>query len=151
MNQGPKGPKAVSYNPPKRNPDAIETFKSNVNQAILYRLSGDYNPLHIDTDLAPKVGFPKPILHGLCTYGACGHSIIKALANNDPTRFKSIEGRFASPVFPGETIEIYMWKAEAKDPKTEGVIFVAKVKERDVVVLNNGYAVLYKNAPESKL
>ncbi|KAI8876743.1 Thioesterase/thiol ester dehydrase-isomerase [Backusella circina FSU 941] len=146
---GPKGPKAVSYTPPKRNPDAVEVFASGTNQALIYRLSGDYNPLHADTDLAPTVGFPKPILHGLCTYGACGHAIIKALANNDASRFKHIEGRFASPVFPGETIEVYMWKVDSKDPKTQGVIFAAKVKERDIVVLNNGYALLYKQ--ESKL
>ncbi|KAI7897666.1 HotDog domain-containing protein [Cokeromyces recurvatus] len=150
---GPKGPKAVSYLPPKRNPDAIEVFTTTLNQALIYRLSGDYNPLHADTSLAPKIGFPKPILHGLCTYGACGHAIIKALANNDPSRFKSIEARFASPVFPGETIEIYMWKVDSQDhPKTEeGVIFIAKVKERDIVVINNGYAVLYKKSSESKL
>ncbi|GAN03398.1 peroxisomal multifunctional enzyme [Mucor ambiguus] len=148
---GPKGPKGVSYPPPKRNPDAVEVFASTPSQALIYRLSGDYNPLHADTALAPTIGFPKPILHGLCTYGACGHSIIKALADNEPTRFKSIEGRFASPVFPGETIEIYMWKVDDKDPKVQGVIFVAKVKERDIVVLNNGYATLYKKAPESKL
>ncbi|CAO3621387.1 unnamed protein product [Cunninghamella blakesleeana] len=148
---GPKGPKAVTYAPPKRNPDAVEVFATTTKQALLYRLSGDYNPLHADTDLAPKIGFPKPILHGLCTYGGSAHGIIKALANNDATRLKSIEARFASPVFPGETIETYMWKVDTQDPKTQGVIFVAKVKERDVVVVNNGYAVLYKDAPQSKL
>lgn len=148
---GPKGPKAVSYTPPQRQPDAVEVFATAPNQALIYRLSGDYNPLHADTELAPTIGFPKPILHGLCTYGACGHSIIKALADNEPTRFKSIEGRFASPVFPGETIEIYMWKVDDKDPKIQGVIFAAKVKERDIVVVNNGYAQLYKKTPESKL
>ncbi|KAI8379346.1 HotDog domain-containing protein [Radiomyces spectabilis] len=148
---GPKGPKAVTYAPPKRNPDAVETFATAVNQALLYRLSGDFNPLHADVELAPKVGFPKPILHGLCTYGACGHAILKALANNDPNRFKSIEARFASPVFPGETVEIYMWKVDSQDPKTDGVIFAAKVKERDVVVINNGYCQLYKEPRASKL
>ncbi|CAO3607849.1 unnamed protein product [Mucor hiemalis] len=148
---GPKGPKAISYKPPQRNPDAVEVFATGANQALIYRLSGDYNPLHADTDLAPTIGFPKPILHGLCTYGACGHSIVKAIADNEPTRFKSIEGRFASPVFPGETIEIYMWKVDTQDPKVQGVIFVAKVKERDIVVVNNGFAQLYKKTPESKL
>lgn len=140
---GPKGPKAISYTPPQRQPDAIEIFASQTNQAILYRLSGDYNPLHIDTDLAPQVGFPKPILHGLCTYGACGHAIIKALANNDPNRFKSIEARFASPVFPGETVEILMWKTPI-NATTEGVVFLAKVKDR--VVVNNGYCILYRQS-----
>lgn len=111
----------------------------------------DYNPLHADVELAPKVGFPKPILHGLCTYGITAHAILKHLGGNDPTRFKSIEGRFASPVFPGETLEVYMWKVDAKDPKTQGIIFAVKVKERDVVVINNGYATLYKESPASKL
>ncbi|EIE77047.1 hypothetical protein RO3G_01751 [Rhizopus delemar RA 99-880] len=148
---GPKGPKATSYSPPQRQPDAVEIFASQVNQALLYRLSGDYNPLHADPELSPRIGFPKPILHGLCSYGACAHAIIKALANNDPYRFKSIQARFASPVFPGETIEISMWKTAGKDNKTEGVIFVAKVKERDAIVINNGYATIYKTAQPSKL
>ncbi|KAF7730069.1 hypothetical protein EC973_003014 [Apophysomyces ossiformis] len=148
---GPKGPKAVVYNPPKRNPDAVEVFATRLDQALLYRLSGDFNPLHADVQLAPKVGFPKPILHGLCTYSACGHAILKALGDNDRTRFKSIEARFASPVFPGETVEIYMWKVDDKDPKVDGVIFVAKVKERDIVVVSNGYATLHKPSHASKL
>ncbi|KAI9248092.1 HotDog domain-containing protein [Sporodiniella umbellata] len=139
---GPKGPKATTYTPPSRAPDAVELFATQINQAILYRLSGDYNPLHIDPDLAPKVGFPKPILHGLSTYGACGHAVIKACANNDPSRFKSIEARFASPVFPGETVEILMWK-QPLDATQEAVIFLAKVKDR--VVVNNGYCVLHKS------
>ncbi|ORY99229.1 HotDog domain-containing protein [Syncephalastrum racemosum] len=148
---GPKGPKAVSYAPPKREPDAVEVIPTSVDQAILYRLSGDYNPLHIDTDLAPKVGFPKPILHGLCTYGITAHAILKRLANNDPARFKSIEGRFASPVFPGETVEVYMWKVDSKDPKVDAYIFAVKIKERNVVVINNGYCTLHKDASAAKL
>ncbi|KAL0082647.1 HotDog domain-containing protein [Phycomyces blakesleeanus] len=148
---GPKGPKAVSYNPPKRNPDAIEVFSTSPNQALLYRLSGDYNPLHADIELAPKVGFPKPILHGLCSYSACAHSIIKHFAKNDSKLFKSIEARFASPVFPGETVEIYMWKVDGPDAKIDAVIFAAKVKERDAIVINNGYVTLHKNIPQNKL
>ncbi|KAI9491721.1 MaoC like domain-containing protein [Zychaea mexicana] len=148
---GPKGPKAPSYAPPKRQPDAVESFKTTEQQAQLYRLSGDYNPLHIDVPVARSVGFPNPILHGLCTYGITGHAILKHLAGNDSARFKSIEGRFSSPVFPGETVEVYMWKVDDKDPKVQGVIFAVKVKERDIVVINNGYATLYKESPASKL
>ncbi|KAG2227769.1 hypothetical protein INT45_002007 [Circinella minor] len=148
---GPKGPKAPSYAPPKRQPDAFESFKTSVQQAQLYRLSGDYNPLHIDVPVARSVGFPNPILHGLCTYGIAGHAILKHLAGNDRSRFKSIEGRFSSPVFPGETVEVYMWKVDDKDPKVQGVIFAVKVKERDIVVINNGYATIYKESPASKL
>lgn len=110
----------------------------------MYRLSGDYNPLHADTALAPTVGFPKPILHGLCTYGKCTHAVIKHFGGNDRTRFKSINARFAQPVFPGETIEVLMWKVPTNDPKLDGVIFQARVKERNVLVLTNGFAELYK-------
>ncbi|KAI9250169.1 HotDog domain-containing protein [Phascolomyces articulosus] len=148
---GPKGPKAPSYAPPKRQPDAVDSYKTSIQQAQLYRLSGDYNPLHIDVPVARKVGFPNPILHGLCTYGITGHSILKQLAGNDRTRFKSIEGRFSSPVFPGETVEVYMWKVDDKEPGVQGVIFAVKVKERDVVVINNGYATLYKESQAAKL
>ncbi|KAI9281706.1 HotDog domain-containing protein [Umbelopsis sp. AD052] len=148
---GPKGPKPVSRAPPKRNPDAVDTFKTGANQALLYRLSGDYNPLHADVELAPRVGFPKPILHGLCSFGISAHAILKALGENDASRFKSIEARFASPVFPGETLETYMWKVEGPSAGEEGVIFVTKVKERDIVVINNGYVVLKKAAGQSKL
>ncbi|ORX51261.1 Thioesterase/thiol ester dehydrase-isomerase [Hesseltinella vesiculosa] len=147
---GPKGPKATSYKPPQRAPDATHVFATNTKSAILYRLSGDYNPLHIDTDLAPKVGFKSPILHGLATFSSSCFGIVKELAGNDASRFKSMEARFAAPVYPGETIETYMWKADSKEPGTQGIIFVAKVKERDLVVVNNGYAVIYKES-QSKL
>ncbi|KAG2173128.1 hypothetical protein INT43_004501 [Umbelopsis isabellina] len=148
---GPKGPKPVSRAPPKRNPDAVDTYKTGANQALLYRLSGDYNPLHADVELAPKVGFPKPILHGLCSFGISAHAILKALGDNDPARFKSIDARFASPVFPGETLETYMWKVEGPSSGEDGVIFVTKVKERDIVVISNGYVVLKKASGQSKL
>lgn len=150
--QGPKGPKPETYNPPSREPDAVDVWKTNANQALLYRLSGDYNPLHADTALAPTVGFPRPILHGLCSYGKCTHAVIKHFGGNDSHRFKSINARFAQPVFPGETIEVLMWKVATNDPKLDGIIFQARVKERNVVVLSNGYAELYKEEKnEAKL
>ncbi|KAI8055593.1 HotDog domain-containing protein [Gilbertella persicaria] len=148
---GPKGPKAVVYNPPQRDPDVTEIFKTAPNQALLYRLSGDFNPLHADIDLAPTAGFPRPILHGLCSYGKCAHSILKHFGDNDRTRLKTIEARFAQPVLPGETIEILMWKVDDKDPTLIGVIFQACVKERNAFVLTNGYATLTKEILNSKL
>lgn len=147
----------------------IDTFVTQRNQALLYRLSGyvakihqeinldstisyrDFNPLHADVKLAPMVGFPRPILHGLCSYGKCAHAITKCFADNDRTRFKSIEARFAQPVFPGETVEIHMWKTECHDTNLIAVIFQARVKERDAIVLTNGYATLYKNRDKAKL
>lgn len=104
----------------------------------------DFNPLHADVDLAPTVGFPKPILHGLCSYGKCGHAVIKHFGDNDRLRFKSIEARFAQPVFPGETVEVLMWKVPNNDPKLDSIIFQARVKERNALVLSNGHALLYK-------
>ncbi|KAG2228589.1 HotDog domain-containing protein [Thamnidium elegans] len=150
---GPKGPKAVAYVPPAgREPDAIDVFHTQENQALLFRLSGDYNPLHADINLAPTVGFHKPILHGLCTYGKCGHAVLKHFGNNERVRFKSINARFAQPVFPGETVEVLMWKASSNDPKCDGIIFQARVKERNVLVITNGYATIYKeDSNEAKL
>lgn len=96
-------------------------------------------------NLAPTVGFPKPILHGLCSYGKCAHAVLKHFGNNDRLLFKSIEARFAQPVFPGETVEVLMWKVPSVDPTLQAVIFQARVKERNVLVLTNGYVTLYKS------
>lgn len=145
---GPKGPKKKSYVPPQRQPDAIEHFHTQRNQALLFRLSGDFNPLHADTALAPTVGFERPILHGLCSYAKCAHAVLKAFGDNERERFLSIQARFAQPVLPGETVDIAMWKVE-DGPNTDGVIFIAKVGDR--VVLSNGYVVLAKAKNDSKL
>ena len=79
-------------------------------QAFVYRLSGDRNPLHTDPAFAAMGGFDTPILHGLCTYGFTGRALLHALCGSDPSRFQHIEGRFASPVFPGEALTIRMWE-----------------------------------------
>jgi len=104
--RGPSGPKNV---PPERAPDHSVTYATREDQALLYRLSGDFNPLHSDPDFAARAGFPKPILHGLCTYGFTGRALLHALCGSDPARFKSMEGRFAKPVFPGQSLTVQMW------------------------------------------
>ncbi|KAA0232687.1 MAG: hypothetical protein JJLCMIEE_02036 [Acidimicrobiales bacterium] len=104
--RGPSGPKNVA---PERDPDASITYQTREDQALLYRLSGDRNPLHSDPEFAKLAGFDKPILHGLCTYGFTGRALLHGLCGSDPARFKSMEGRFSSPVFPGEALTVNMW------------------------------------------
>ena len=106
---GDPGPKPVPFELPSRKPDHEVTYQTREDQALIYRLSGDMNPLHVDPELAQKVGFPKPILHGLCTYGFTGRALLSALCKNDPARFRSMEGRFSKPVFPGEAVTVKMW------------------------------------------
>ena len=104
--RGPSGPRNVA---PDRAPDHEVSYATRQDQALIYRLSGDRNPLHSDPAFAAMGGFPKPILHGLCTYGFTGRGLLHSLCGGDPTRFRSMEGRFSSPVFPGETLTIKAW------------------------------------------
>jgi acyl dehydratase len=104
--RGPSGPRNV---PPDRAPDEVVSYATRPDQALLYRLNGDRNPLHSDPTFAARAGFPKPILHGLCTYGFTGRALLHAVCGSDPARFKSIEGRFSHPVMPGDTLEVRIW------------------------------------------
>jgi len=121
---------------PERVPDRVRDLPTRIDQALLYRLSGDMNPLHVDPAVALSAGFNRPILHGMCTYGVVGRAILKELCENDPSRFRQFDARFSSPVFPGETIRTEMWI----DRPGQASIRV-RVVERDIVVLNNGFAV----------
>jgi len=136
---GEKQPKAPSFTPPERKPDEVEEFKTDKQQAMIYRLSGDYNPLHADPKVATKVGFPGPILHGLCSYGVAARAILNKFAGNDAKRFKGIKVRFAAPVFPGETLLTEMWRGDTKNGITD-ILFQVKVKERDIVIINQAVA-----------
>ncbi|MEE9279081.1 MAG: MaoC/PaaZ C-terminal domain-containing protein [Myxococcota bacterium] len=106
---GDRGPSGKRNQPPERDPDHSVTYQTREDQALLYRLAGDRNPLHSDPAFAKKAGFPKPILHGLCTYGFSGRALLHALCDGDSERFKAMEGRFSSPVFPGEALTVNMW------------------------------------------
>ncbi len=106
---GDRGPSGKRNQPPERDPDHSVTYQTREDQALVYRLSGDRNPLHSDPTFAKKAGFPKPILHGLCTYGFSGRALLHALCEGDPESFKAMEGRFSSPVFPGEALTVNMW------------------------------------------
>ena len=119
--------------PETRAPDIVTELATADNLALIYRLSGDLNPLHIDPAVAKAAGFDRPILHGLATYGIAGRALIAALTDNDPTRLKRLDVRFSSPVYPGETIRTEIWRT------SEGrASFRSFVTERDVMVLNNG-------------
>jgi acyl dehydratase len=104
--RGPSGPQNVA---PDRAPDHTVTYATRIDQALLYRLSGDRNPLHSDPSFAAMGGFDRPILHGLCTYGFTGRALLHTLCAGDPARFRSMEGRFSSPVMPGESLTVSMW------------------------------------------
>ncbi|MGH8618842.1 MAG: MaoC/PaaZ C-terminal domain-containing protein [Burkholderiales bacterium] len=131
---GDTGPVKPSHPIPDRKPDHVCDLETRPEAALIYRLSGDYNPLHAEPDYAKKAGYPKPILHGRATFSVVGHALVKALCAYDPARLKSMDGRFSSPVFPGETIRTEMWM----DGKVAS--FRATVPARSVTVLANGRA-----------
>jgi acyl dehydratase len=129
---GPAGPIKRPHAEPDRAPDVTVDLATRPEQAIVYRLNGDHNPLHIDPEVAAKAGFKQPILHGLCTFGVVCHALMKALCGYDPARFGRMDLRFSSPVFPGETIRTEIWHEGG------GAAFRARVVERDKVVVSNG-------------
>ena len=108
--RGPSGPKNV---PPDRDPDQAVTYQTSRDQAFVYRLSGDRNPLHTDPAFAAIGCFDRPILHGLCSYGFTGRALLHAICDSDPARFRHIEARFAAPVLPGDSLTVKMWSGES--------------------------------------
>ena len=131
---GPAGPAKPPDPVPETPPQHVCDLATLPQAALVYRLSGDYNPLHADPAHARKVGFKSPILHGRCTFSVAGHALLKTLCGYDPRRFVSMGGRFSSPVYPGETIRTEMWR------DGNVVSFRATVPARGVTVLNNGRA-----------
>jgi acyl dehydratase len=133
---GPSGPVKKPAPEPEGAPAIVLDLPTRPEIALLYRLNGDHNPLHSDPGVAAKAGFPRPILHGLATFGIVGRALLRAMCGNDPARFGRMQCRFSAPVFPGETIRTEIWPS----PGRAG--FRARALERDVVVVGNGELLL---------
>ena len=127
--RGPELPPRVKA--PEKAPDHEVTYETRADQALLYRLSGDRNPLHADPAFAALAGFPKPILHGLCTYGVTGRALLHAVCGSDPAKFKGMDARFSKPVMPGDTLTVRIWN------DGDGAIFQT-VTQDGTVVIDNG-------------
>lgn len=133
---GPSEGQPEPHKIPDRKPDMTVDITTRPDQALLYRLCGDRNPLHSDPEFAKRGGFDRPILHGMCTYGLSCRAVLQTYADYDPAAFKRHAVRFSSPVFPGETVSFDLWK-DGNVISIEG-----KVKSRNVTVIRNGMTVL---------
>ncbi|MBF9033741.1 3-alpha,7-alpha,12-alpha-trihydroxy-5-beta-cholest-24-enoyl-CoA hydratase [Rhodobacterales bacterium HKCCE2091] len=125
----------VPHAVPDRAPDIRHEMTTRPEAALIYRLSGDWNPIHADPEKARKAGFDRPILHGLCTYGMIGRALVATVCGNDTARLKEFGGRFSAPAYPGETIRVDIW-----DEGDGAYGFEARVTDRDIVIFKNGLA-----------
>ena len=126
----------VRHAVPARAPDAVCDLPTLPQAALIYRLSGDWNPLHALPAVARAAGYERPILHGRCTYGVAGHALLRTLCAYEPARLRGMSARFTTPVFPGETLRTEIWRVDG------GAHFRTRVLERDRVALDNGFAVV---------
>ena len=133
---GPRGVGPRPHRSPRREPDLSCDITTRPDQALLYRLNGDRNPLHADPRSARESGYERPILHGLCTYGVACHAVLQTICDYDHTLIRGFDARFSAPVIPGDTITTNMWQ--------DGniVSFECVVKQRDSIVLRNGKCTL---------
>ena len=132
---GDPGPKTEPIIPPEGvEPDFSISYQTSTNQAAFYRLNGDFNPLHIDPTFAKRAGQPKPILHGLCTYGIATRAIVYGLCDGDVSRFKEFSARFKGVVFPGETLTTEGWKDNGR--------YIIQIRKENTVILGNAYAIV---------
>jgi len=127
---GERGLTPARWHLPAGDPDVSVRMQTRPEQALLYRLSGDRNPLHSDPVAAGRAGFARPILHGLCTFGVVARALLHCCAGGDPGLFGRMSVRFTAPVFPGQDLLVNAWKSES------GVLFQARVEDR--VVLDRG-------------
>jgi acyl dehydratase len=125
---GDRGPSGPQNEPPDRQPDHTITYQTSPDQAFVYRLNGDRNPLHTDPSFAAAGGFDRPILHGLCSYGFAGRGLLHLLCDSDPSKFHHIEARFASPVLPGDALTVKAW-----DSAPGEAVFTTSVGDRVVI------------------
>lgn len=129
---GTPGPARQVRTEPERPPDAVVDLPTARNAALIYRLSGDYNPLHADPDAARTAGFDRPILHGLCSFGMASHAVMRGVCGFRPEIIREVAVRFSAPVFPGDTVSFEFWRTD------DGVLFRAGVRQRNAIVLKNG-------------
>lgn len=131
---GPAEPESPEWLAPPRPADAVVADPTRPEQAALYRLSGDLNPLHVDHRVARRAGFDRPVLHGLCTFGFAARAIVGAACDGDEQKLGHIEGRFSAPVFPGDTLATEIWR------EPQACLFRVRVAERDEIVIDRGRA-----------
>jgi acyl dehydratase len=137
FSSGGGGDEAAPLTPavPESAPERVLDLPTRPEMALIYRLSGDINPLHVDPAVAAKAGFARPILHGLASYGVACHGVVKAFCGDDPARLRHFRARLTAPVYPGETLRLEAWQVA-----TDELAFRCRVVERDLVVLANGRA-----------
>jgi acyl dehydratase len=131
---GPSSPQAALRAMPDRPSDATCILGTSPQAALIYRLSGDLNPIHVDPQAARAAGFERPILHGLATFGVAGHALFRCEAPHENRHLTGMKARFTAPVYPGETLRTDMWQ------ETDGVSFRVTAMERGTVVIDNGLA-----------
>lgn len=133
---GDRGPKTEKVVPPEgKDPDFRVEYTTTKDQAALYRLSGDKNPLHIDPGFAKEGGFDRPILHGLCSFGYAGRAVLHTLCNSDPARLKSFAVRFMNVVYPGDTLITEGWESD-----TDGTYIIRTTNQDGKIILGNAIA-----------
>ncbi|KAL2835428.1 HotDog domain-containing protein [Aspergillus pseudoustus] len=148
---GPKGPATPNYPPPSgKKPDVVNEIVTTTETAQLYRLNGDYNPLHATPEPGQKMGFGGVIIHGLYSWNATAHVVLEAFGGSDPANFREFQARFASPVRPGDKLITELWRTGDAVDGFDEVRFVTK-NQKGQVVLSNGRALIKAPKAGSKL